>query len=94
MISVVAVSYPQWLSQLRNPGGMLLRNPEWIVIGLAIVLGVWLIPGVEDAVLIRLGLRKPPRLHRRGRRHASSSPLPGVRPSGEEDSGSVAERVE
>jgi len=78
VVSVVVVFFPQWLAQLRASGGGLLRNPEWMVIGLAVLLGVWLIAGVEDAVLIRWGLGKPPRLRRRGRRHASSSPLPGM----------------
>ena len=77
--SLVLVFAPGLVGQLREPGKALRSNPEWLAILCAVLLGIWLIPGVESSVLIRLGLRKPPRSHRPGsrRRKSSSGGAPG-----------------
>lgn len=72
--------FPGVLGLIRQPGFSLRDNPEWIVVGLALTLGLFLIPGFENAVMVKLGLRKKPRYHRWGGRgnSALTAPLSGT----------------
>jgi len=49
-------------------------QPEWIALGIASLGAVWLMPGVEDRVLQRVGLKKPPRKNRRRDQQRFSTP--------------------